>query len=245
MSVAEHATQALLVDLDGTLYRGDGPVRAYADGVARSLSESDAEKFLSIVEEYLAHGVGEHTEQELLAATDGWEAVQRLATLRFDVGRTELDDAFLASRAALAGPELDVEVPGGFLDTLAELRPSTRIVLATNSPQLGLAALLTRIGAAGAFDEIINSAAKPVGLPRILAHLAEEIGARDAPWRIFSLGDHWHNDIAPAREFGAATGYIDRFGRADGPADAIAATVEGILPAITAWARDPDAFHRA
>ena len=242
--MAERRNQALLVDLDGTLYRGDGPVRAYADGVARSLSESDAEKFLSIVDDYLAHGVGERTEPELLAATDGWEAVQRLATLRFDVGRTELDDAFLASRAALAGPELAVEVPGGFLDTLMVLRPNTRIVLATNSPQLGLAALLARIGADDAFDEIINSAAKPVGLPRILTGIAEEIGASAAPWRIFSLGDHWHNDIAPARDFGAATGYIDRFGRADGPADAIAPTVEGLLPAITDWAADPDAFHR-
>jgi FMN phosphatase YigB (HAD superfamily) len=243
--VAEHRHQALLVDLDGTLYRGDGPVRAYADGVAATLSEADWKSFLSIVDEYLANGVGEHTEPELLAATDGWEAVQRLATLRFDVGRTELDAAFLNSRAALAGPELGVEVPGGLLDTLAALRPSTRIVLATNSPPLGLAALLTRIGAGEAFDEIIDSAAKPVGLPRILAAIAEEVGVRDQPWRIFSMGDHWPNDIAPAREFGASTGYVDRFGRADGPADAIAPTVEGILPAIAAWADDPDAFHRS
>jgi FMN phosphatase YigB (HAD superfamily) len=243
--VAEHRNQALLVDLDGTLYRGDGPVRAYADGVARTLPDADAEKFLSIVDGYLAHGVGEHTEPELLAATDGWEAVQRLATLRFGVGGTELDEAFLASRAALAGPELAVEVPGGLLDTLAALRPSTRVVLATNSPQLGLAALLTRIDAGEAFDEVIDSAAKPVGLPRILAHLAEEVGVRERPWRIFSVGDHWHNDIAPAREFGASTGYVDRFHRADGPADATASTVEGLLPAITAWAKDPDAFHRA
>ncbi|HEY2695767.1 MAG TPA: HAD family hydrolase [Pseudonocardiaceae bacterium] len=243
--MAEHRRQAILVDLDGTLYRGDGPVQAYANGVARTLSEADADKFLSIVDEYLAHGVGEHTEPELLAATDGWEAVQRLATLRFDVGRTELDEAFLASRAALAGPELAVEVPGGLLDTLAALRPSTRIVLATNSPQLGLAALLSRIDAHEAFDEIINSAAKPVGLPRILAHLATEVDVRERPWRIFSIGDHWHNDIAPAREFGASTGYIDRFNRADGPADAIAPTVEELLPAITAWAQDPDVFHRA
>ena len=243
--MADHRRQAILVDLDGTLYRGDGPVRAYADGVARILSEADATTFLSIVEEYLARGVGEHTEPELLAATDGWEAVQRLATLRFDVGRTELDEAFLASRAALAGPELAVEVPGGLLDTLATIRPSTRVVLATNSPQLGLAALLTRIGAGEAFDEIINSAAKPSGLPRILASIAAEVDARATPWRIFSIGDHWHNDIAPAREFGASTGYIDRFNRADGPADAVAPDVEGLLPAITAWAKDPDAYHRA
>lgn len=243
--MADNRRQALLVDLDGTLYRGDGPVRAYADGVAATLSEADAVIFLSIVDDYLTHGVGEHTEHELLAATDGWEAVQRLATLRFGVGKTELDAAFLASRAALAGPELSVEVPGGLLDALVALRPGTRIVLATNSPRLGLAALLARVGADGVFDEIIDSAAKPVGLPSILARLAKEVDAIDEPWRIFSMGDHWRNDIAPARDFGAVTGYIDRFGRGDGPADAIAPTVEGILPAITAWADDPDAFHRA
>ena len=243
--MADNRRQALLVDLDGTLYRGDGPVRAYADGVAATLSEVDGAIFLSIVDDYLTHGVGEHTEQELLAATDGWEAVQRLATLRFGVGKTELDAAFLASRAALAGPELSVEVPGGLLDALVALRPGTRIVLATNSPRLGLAALLARVGADEVFDEIIDSAAKPVGLPSILARLAKEVDAIDEPWRIFSMGDHWHNDIAPARDFGAVTGYIDRFGRGDGPADAIAPTVEGILPAITAWADDPDAFHRA
>ncbi|HEV3361215.1 MAG TPA: HAD family hydrolase [Pseudonocardiaceae bacterium] len=243
--MADTRRQALLLDLDGTLYRGDGPVRAYADGVAATLAEADAKNFLSTVDEYLGNGVGEHTEPELLAATDGWEAVQRLATLRFEVGRTDLDTAFLASRAALAGPELGVEVPGGLLDALVALRPSTRIVLATNSPRLGLAALLSRLGADDKFDEIIDSAAKPVGLQRILAGIAEEIDARERPWRIFSVGDHWHNDIAPARDFGAVTGYIDRFGRADGEADAIAPKVEGILPTITAWAADPDAFHRA
>ncbi len=243
--MADNRRQALLLDLDGTLYRGDGPVRAYADGVAATLSEADAKNFLSTVDEYLRDGVGEHTEPELLAATDGWEAVQRLATLRFEVGRAELDKAFLASRAALARPELGVEVPGGLLDALVALRSSTRIVLATNSPQLGLAALLSRLGADDKFDEIIDGAAKPVGLHRILVGIAEDIDAREAPWRIFSIGDHWHNDIAPARDFGAVTGYIDRFGRADGEADAIAPKVEGILSTITAWAADPDAFHRA
>ncbi len=247
-SPAQSATgkrQALLVDLDGTLYRGDGPVRAYADGVAAGLAEADRITFLSIVDGYLRDGVSERTEPELLAATDGWEAVAKLAAQRFTVGKAELDTAFLGSRRALAGPELLVEVPGGFLDALAALRPTTHLVLATNSPELGLAALLSRIGAQDAFDEIVFGSGKPAGLPKILAGIAMEIDARSAPWRIFSIGDHWHNDIAPAREFGAVTGYIDRFGRNDGPADAVAPTAEGILPAIAAWAADPDAYRPA
>ena len=64
---------------------------------------------------------------------------------------------------------------------------------------------------------------------------------RDRPWRLFSLGDHYCNDIAPAVEIGAAAGYIDRFGRADGPATAVAPVVEELLPAIHAWVADPQA----
>jgi len=218
-------------------------VRAYAEGVAAGLGAADRAGFLSIVDNYLVAGVSGRTEPELLTATDGWEAVARLATQRFNVGKAALDAAFLASRRALAGTRLRVEVPGGFLDALAALRPSTYLVLATNSPELGLAALLTRIGAGHAFDKVVFGAAKPVGMPAILAGIATEIGA--PPWRIFSIGDHWRNDIAPARAFGAVTGYIDRFGRKDGPADVTADTVEGILPTIMAWAADPDAYRPA
>jgi FMN phosphatase YigB (HAD superfamily) len=238
------AEQALLVDLDGTLYRGDGPVRSYAAGVAQLLSDVDAREFLSVMDGYLAHGVRAEPEPELLAATDGWEAVQRLAG-RYGVGRAELDAAFLASRQALAGPDCVVEVPLGFLDLLGRLRSSTRLVLATNSPQDGLTALLTRLSAQDAFDQVVFGAGKPAGLPALLAGLAEQIGATAAPWRIFSVGDHWHNDVAPAAAFGAATGYVDRFGRADGPADVTAPTLEDVLPGIEEWAADPDAFRAA
>jgi FMN phosphatase YigB (HAD superfamily) len=237
--------QALLVDLDGTFYRGDGPVRSYATGVAAGLSEPDSAAFLSVVDGYLANGVSGSAEPELLAATDGWEAVQKLATGRFGVSKAALDNAFLASRAALARPDCAVEVPAGLLDLLARIRPSTRLVLATNSPATGLTELLTRLGARDAFDEVRSGAGKPAGLPALLAELAAGVGATGQPWRIFSIGDHWHNDIAPAAAFGARTGYVDRFGRADGPATVTAATLEGVLPVIEAWAADPEAFRAA
>jgi FMN phosphatase YigB (HAD superfamily) len=241
--VAEHVDRALVVDLDGTLYRGDGPVRSYARLVATGLAGPDRTAFLSAVDDYLTGGVAAVTEPALRAATDGWEAVATLAVARFGVGRAQLDAAFLGSRQALAGPDCPVEVPGGFLDALRAVRPTTRLVLATNSPAVGLDALLGRIGAAGAFDQVVFGTGKPRGLPVLLAELAAGIGAADRPWRLFSVGDHWRNDIAPAREFGAVTGYIDRFGRADGPADVVAPTLEGVLPTIVDWAANPDAYR--
>jgi FMN phosphatase YigB (HAD superfamily) len=245
--VAEPNTrrQALLLDLDGTFYRGDGPVLAYARTVAGSLSIADATAFTSTMVDHLAPGTAATTEPALLAATDGWEAVQRLAIDRFGVARATLDAAFLASRQALAGPDCAVEVPPGLLDALRDLRPSTYLVLATNSPADWLGELLARLGAGDVFDDVVPGARKPIGMPGILLGIAGRIGVTDEPWRVFGVGDHWHNDIAPARAFGAITGYVDRFGRNDGPADVVAPDLEGVLPAILRWAADPAAFQRA
>jgi FMN phosphatase YigB (HAD superfamily) len=190
------------------------------------------------------HGARESGEPELLAATDGWEAVQRLAG-RAGVTRAALDEAFLASRRSLAEPDCVVEVPAGLLTALRDLRATTYLVLATNSPADWLGELLARLGAADVFDEVVARARKPIGMPGILLGLAARIGISAQPWRIASIGDHWTNDIAPANVFGAVTGYIDRFGRDDGPADVVAPDVEGVLPTILRWAGDPDAFgHR-
>jgi FMN phosphatase YigB (HAD superfamily) len=113
-----------------------------------------------------------------------------------------------------------------------------RVVLATNSPRPGLDELLDRMGVAGAFDDLVPGARKPDGMRRLLQReLGEDL--RDRPWRLFSLGDHYFNDLAPAVEIGAAAGYIDRFRRADGPATAQAPVVERLLPAIHAWVADP------
>jgi FMN phosphatase YigB (HAD superfamily) len=247
VSVADPTTrgQALLVDLDGTFYRGDGPVLAYARTVAGSLPTSDAAAFTTAMVDYLALGAAATSDPALLAATDGWEAVQRLAIDRFGVGRATLDEAFLASRRALAGPDCAVEVPPGLIDALRDLRSTTYLVLATNSPADWLAELLARLGAGDVFDEVVPNARKPIGMPGILFGIAGRIGVTDEPWRVFSVGDHWHNDIAPARAFGAVTGYVDRFGRNDGPADVVAPDLEGVLPTILRWATDPGAFRHA
>jgi FMN phosphatase YigB (HAD superfamily) len=234
--VAEARRQALLVDLDGTLYRGDGPVLAYARRIAGDLPDPAA--FLSGVDGYLGGTPG----PALASAVDGWEAVQRLAGT-LGAGRAVLDAAFLASRQALVAPECAIEVPSGLLAALRDVRRTAYVALATNSPADWLAELLARLGAGDAFDDVASSAHKPIGMPGILLGLAGRIGVTDQPWRLCSVGDHWANDIAPARTFGAVTAYIDRFGRHDGPADVVAPDVEGVLPTILRWAADPDAFR--
>lgn len=225
----------LVVDLDGTLYTGDAPIRRYAAEVARA---SGATELPELVAEYLGGGAG------TVGAEDGWQAVQALAVHRFGVDEAVLNDAFLRTRWGLADGSVPVRVPDGFVELLAELRGRVWLVLATNSPRDGLVELLSRLRVVGVFDEVVFSTRKPEGLRSLLVRLLGAAGLTVEPWRAFSLGDHWRNDIEPAYSMGAATGYIDRFGRDDGPAHLRAPTLCGLLDGIWYWAADPGAFMR-
>ena len=235
----------LVVDFDGTVYRGDEPVRRYARRISESLPPERVEPYLDAFERYLAEGVAAalRSADTVEAATlresvDAWGAAQNLARRRFDVPAHAVETAFSRTREDMLDPSCELEVVTPLVDELAALRGAARVVLATNSPRPGIEALLDRMGVAAAFDDVVPGAAKPDGLRRLLQReLGEDLRAR--PWRLFSLGDHYYNDLAPAVEIGGAAGYIDRFGRADGPATAQAPVVERLLPAIHAWVADP------
>jgi FMN phosphatase YigB (HAD superfamily) len=235
----------LVVDFDGTVYRGDEPVRRYARRISDSLPPEQAERYLDVFERYLAEGVAaakQSTDMVEAAALresiDAWGAAQNLARRRYDAPAEAIEDAFRRTREDMLDPSCELEVVTPLIDALTDLRGAARVLLATNSPRPGIEALLDRMGIAGAFDDVMPGAAKPDGLRRLLQReLGEDLRAR--PWRLFSLGDHYYNDLAPAVEIGAAAGYIDRFGRADGPATAQAPVAERLLPAIHAWVADP------
>lgn len=239
----------LVVDLDGTLLRGDEPVHDYAAAVTAELAEDDRASLLAAVRDYLREGVAaaRHHAADAAAlgdALDGWDLVARLAERR-GVSRRDLDRAFLATREGMARADYPVEVPAAFAETLRELAGDVRRLLVTNSPPAGLPFVFDRFGVTELFDEIVPGANKPAGLRELLPRELDRIGAPDAPWRACSIGDLWRNDLEPAAVLGAATLYIDRFGRADGVATGSAATVEGLLPALRRWAAAPDTFIEA
>jgi FMN phosphatase YigB (HAD superfamily) len=235
----------LVVDFDGTLYRGDEPVRRYARRIAESLPIEQARHYLRVFERYLAEGVAAARSSTdtieaaaLREAVDAWGAAHGLARRCYGVPLDVTEAAFRGSRQDMLDPACELDVVTPLVDALRALRGCVRVLLATNSPRPGLDALLDRMGVTEAFDDLLTGAAKPDGLRRLLRReLGDDL--RDRPWRLFSLGDHYYNDLAPAVEIGGAAGYIDRFGRADGPATAQAPVVERLLPAIHAWVADP------
>ena len=229
----------LVVDFDGTVYRSDAPVRYYAHRIAEALPDPAARTFLDVFERYLVDGAaaaGHYPDTELAevlgGAEDAWYAAQRLAWDVYGVARGTTQQAFLATRAALVDEGFELAPVPALVDLLAELAGDVRVVLATNSPAEGLTPLLDRLGVARLFDEVVPGAGKPAGLRRWMAAAL----AGGPASGLFSLGDHYRNEIEPAMAIGASAGYIDRFGRADGPATATAARVEDLLPAIRAWA---------
>jgi FMN phosphatase YigB (HAD superfamily) len=163
---------------------------------------------------------------------------------RHGLADAALDAAFTATRGYMLEPGCALEVPAGYADLLAELRAEgVRVVLATNSPAAGLDALLRRLDVLPLVDAVVSGTGKPAGLSRLLRRevgLAEDVPAWQIPSavgaRLLVIGDHWRNDIQPGLEIGAAAAYIDRFGRADGPAGATGRLVEDLLDTVRDWA---------
>jgi FMN phosphatase YigB (HAD superfamily) len=238
----------LVVDLDGTLLRGDQPVLDYAEAASAGLDATERDSLRGALHAYLREGVASAARHPadadaLAGALDGWDVVARLAARR-GVARKDLDRAFLSARESLARPDYPVEVPAAFAEVLRGLAGQVRRLLVTNSPPAGLAVVFGRFAVGPLFDEVVPSAKKPEGLRELLPRELERIGATEAPWRACGVGDLWRNDLEPAAALGAATLYIDRFGRRDGVADASATTIEALLPALRRWVDEPEAFSK-
>jgi FMN phosphatase YigB (HAD superfamily) len=222
---AEASAGVLVLDFDGTVCLGDGPVWAYADAILPHLDERLAQQVSDGLLAYLEDHPGADT------YVDGYGAVAALAGPHVPAG--VLDAAYAASRLALAEGRLDIHAPAGLVELLDRLRPSVRAVVMTNAPRTGLGEALDALGLTGAVDEVIASAGKPAGSRPVL----QELLAGDPPATLMSVGDIWVNDIQPALELGCVTGFIDRSGRDLRPAHARGRTIQELYPAIEAWAQ--------
>ncbi|MGY5764378.1 HAD family hydrolase [Brachybacterium sp. DNPG3] len=225
-----------VLDLDGTVALGDGPARAYAE---EAFARMDAAQGMAASAAFAAWMAGET--QDVHA--DAYSAVARLAAA---LPAQDLQEAYLASRRRLERESLGESTPARLRDALAIMRGADmEIVLLTNSPEVGIGALLGRLGLEDAFDQVVVDAGKPA---RIGEHMAVLLGEQP-PHRLLSIGDHHANDIAPVIAAGGVgmliTGSWGRGTDAEHPAHASAPTFDALLPAISDYCADIDGVGTA
>lgn len=221
----------LLLDFDGTVSLGDGPVLAYADeafGYLPARRRSAAHDQLS---SFLAG------DPDLLRRyADGYGCVRDQVVDQ--VTPEQLSAAYLDSRRRLAAEDLGTYPAPGIGELLTALDGvATRVVL-TNSPAVGVLESLQRFGLSELLDEVVVGADKP---HRMAEHL-DVLTAGRPPATLISVGDHWRNDLAVPLERGCATAYVSQHPGADEPAHLCGRDIAALAPEILVWAKDPVAF---
>lgn len=214
-------TATLILDFDGTIALGAGPIEAFARAVAAA--SGDAE-FAARAEDALA--AFERGESD---ARDGYDVVSSLAHAQ-GVGADALETAYQASRTLLGSNEAPLAPPAGLAEFLTRVRPHARIVLATNAPGAGIRPLLENWGVADLIDSTHFAVGKPDGLfPIIRAALAA------GP--VLSVGDIFEFDLAPAAELGARTALVGATAeRSPAAATMRGRTIADLYGDIEAWA---------
>lgn len=207
----------LIFDFDGTVAVGDGPVVAYARGVADAAD--------------LGHGFAEEIARRLAASNtsdviDGYDLV-RVAALEAGADDAALAAGYTASREALGSDRAPVATPAGLAELLASVEAER--ILVTNAPAVRLRDVLAGLGLAGSFDRIVTDAAKPAGLDALL----DELAPTGAP--VLSIGDVWRNDLAPVHARGHATALVGAFTDPAAVPTYRAGRLEDLLPQIAAW----------
>ena len=150
------------------------------------------------------------------------------------VGPSRFHEEFRRAREYMESGECPLEVPRGLPEAISRMRPVSRQILVTNTPAFGVYRLLGRLGVAACFDEVVCEAAKPALLPARLSATATVYGL-EMP-SVLCVGDHFHNDVAPALAAGAAGAYVNAYGAGPaGAADFEGPVLEAILSDIERW----------
>ena len=217
--------RVVIFDFDGTLTSGLEPVRSYAGEVVEAIPQERREQYLLHIDRALAedpYGIA-------AGALDGFDLVRKVAEAH-RVDPELLQRAYIRSREHLADPSLVLQTPKGLEDFCERL--DAHLIIATNSPDIGIREQLERWSMADTFDEILTGIGKPDGLRAVIKRFLVERSAQE----IAAVGDIVVNDIAPARELGCTTALVTH-GRPvqDLSATFISESLEGLYEPLIAW----------
>lgn len=230
-AAVESAKPVLLLDFDGTVSLGDGPVLAYAQ---KAFALLPADRRIAAADQLAGYLGGD---PELLRRyADGYDCV-RDRTIDY-LTPDQLSAAYLTSRRRLAVDGLDTYPAPGIVELLTTLGGAVTRVVLTNSPAIGVFESLERFGLADLLDEVVVGADKP---HRMAEHV-DVLTAGRLPATLISVGDHWTNDLAVPVQRGCATAYVSKHPGADEPVNSCAPDLVTLVPEILVWAEDPVAF---
>lgn len=213
----------LVLDFDGTLALGRGPLQAYVAALTEQGNEEAVRRrvasvCLTAVTDFDA-GTTSHR--------DAYDAV-RTAALAEGLTDAALSRAYLASRELLGTQDAAVIAPDGLAGFLTELAEISTCVLATNAPATGIDRALRSLGIADAIGEQHHDVGKPAGLTPIIAeHLAR------GP--VLAVGDIWEFDLAPAHQLGADTALVGVREPSEARPTLRGATLSDLYDPIRAW----------
>jgi FMN phosphatase YigB (HAD superfamily) len=188
---------ALFLDLDGTMYRGDDALRAYAQAMAGRAGGRRGEALAAKAEAFVADP------RPFAPFRDAWAAVSAFG------GEAGLDwpmrdDAFLEVREAIMAGRVAIERTPGLTEFLAALDPRVRVMVLTNSDGPSAARLLDFLGLGALRPHLKAEAHKPSGFAAAVRDHLVGIG----PTRAVSVGDNQANDIVPAHAMGMAAVHV-------------------------------------
>ncbi|WP_205693139.1 hydrolase [Cellulomonas sp. IC4_254] len=230
----------LLLDFDGTVAVGHGPVHAYARAAASSLAPDARRAFLAettAAVERLGEpdpaGRAARASADGLLPLDGYDLVRVLAE-QHGVGPLALSAAYLASRHALGTDDAPVSAPPGLAAVLAEVRTEATVVLATNAPAIRLPETLATLGLTGLLDAVLTEVGKPAGMAAVLDRFGVAPAGRV---RALSVGDVWANDLAPVAARGHATALVSRRPPPEARPTWTVPDLPALYPALREWVR--------
>ncbi|GAC1376107.1 MAG: hypothetical protein NVSMB43_16060 [Pseudarthrobacter sp.] len=221
----------LVLDFDGTICLGDGPVYAYAEAAALRLPAATSGPLLEALQRFLNNA------PDCRPYADGYAAVADLfgSHLRAE----QLNAAFTESRQRMATGRVAITAPPGLADFLHNLNGRALRVVVTNAPSSGVNESLRSLGLRDHIDVVQADAGKPAGFSELLPQMLRN----RAPHRLLSVGDIWENDLRLPHEAGCATAYINRHNHPSGPSTLHGPDFPSLYPAIETWAENPERFH--
>lgn len=199
---------ALILDLDGTLYRGDAPLIAYADAMAEMAQPPLGEALSARVRAFVDDPV-------LFAPyRDPWATVSALGgEAGLDWPRRDL--AFLRVREAICQGEVPIELPLGLHAFLAGLDRRVRVAVLTNSEEQSARRLLRFMDLGDLAHKAKGMVHKPKGFAAAVRPHVAGLGAA----QVVSVGDNHTNDVEPAKALGFGAVHVRAPGADGGLAD--------------------------